>query len=59
MANKVEYVKTYQKKRDAIMLRPSKEDGARIREAAKDAGMSVQAFMLQIFNEYMANHPNE
>ena len=47
MANKVEYVKKYQEKCDAIMLRPSKERGERIRKAAADAGMSVQAFVLQ------------
>ena len=29
------------------MLRPSLEDGKRIRQAAADAGQSVQAFILQ------------
>ena len=28
------------------MIRPSKDEGARIRQAAADAGMSVQAFIL-------------
>ena len=59
MTSKVEYVKKYQAKRDAIMLRPSKEDGARIRQAAADAGMSVQGFMLMLFEEYMTSHPKE
>ena len=59
MTSKVEYVKKYQAKRDAIMLRPSKEDGARIRQAAADAGMSVQGFMLMLFEEYMTTHPAE
>ena len=59
MTSKVEYVKKYQAKRDAIMLRPSKEDGARIRQAAADAGMSVQGFMLMLFEEYMTTHPTE
>jgi len=45
MASNIEAVKKYQAGRDAIMLRPSKEHGARIRQAAKDAGMSVQAFI--------------
>ncbi len=30
------------------MLRPSKEDGARIRKAAADAGKSVQRYCLDI-----------
>lgn len=59
MTSKVEYVKKYQAKRDAIMLRPSKEDGARIRKAAADAGMSVQGFMFKLFEEYMTTHPAE
>ena len=28
------------------MIRPSKDEGARIRQAAAEAGMSVQAFIL-------------
>lgn len=36
----------YNKRQDNIMIRPSKEEGARIRQAAADAGMSVQAFIL-------------
>lgn len=59
MANTKEYVKRYQAKRDAIMLRPSKEDGIKVREAAADAGMSVQAFVMQAVFEYIANHPEE
>ena len=42
-----ERVKKYQEKCDAIMLRPSKEHGLRIRQAAKEAGKSVQAFILE------------
>ena len=42
-----EYVKEYQANRDAIMLRPTKEDGALVRSAAKDRGMSVQAFVME------------
>ena len=48
-----ESVKDYQKKRDAIMLRPSKEDGADIRAAAELAGQSVQAYVLQAIRERM------
>ena len=48
-----ESVKEYQKNRDAIMLRPSKEDGAIIRQTAKMAGQSVQAYVLQAVRDRM------
>ena len=57
--NKVEYVRRYQEKRDAIMLRPSKEDGAKYRAAAKAAGMSVQGYIFQALREYMERHKEE
>lgn len=38
----------YNASKDNIMLRPSKEDGARIRKAAADAGKSVQRYCLDI-----------
>lgn len=44
-------VAAYQKRQDNIMIRPSKEEGARIRQAAADAGMSVQAFILSALRE--------
>ena len=56
MASNQDAVKKYQTTRDAIMLRPSKEDGAKIRQAAADAGMSVQGFMFKLFREYMERH---
>ena len=37
----------YNRRQDNIMIRPSKAEGARIRAAAADAGMSVQAFILE------------
>ena len=46
-----ESVKEYQKGRDAIMLRPSGEEGQTIRLAAKSAGQSVQAYVLQAIRE--------
>lgn len=46
-----ESVKEYQKNRDAIMLRPSKEEGQKIRDTAKAAGQSVQAYILQAVKE--------
>ena len=36
----------YNRRQDNIMIRPSKDEGARIRQAAADAGMSVQAYIL-------------
>ena len=36
----------YNRRQDNIMIRPSKDEGARIRQAAADAGMSVQAFIM-------------
>lgn len=37
----------YNKRQDNIMIRPSKEQGAKIRTAAADENMSVQAYILQ------------
>lgn len=38
---------------DNIMIRPSKEEGSRIRSAAAEAGKSVQAFILDILREHI------
>ena len=35
------------------VIRPSKEEGGRIRQAAKDAGQSTQAYILQAIRERM------
>lgn len=43
----------YNRRHDAIMLRPSKEQGAEIRQAAADAGQSVTAYIMQAVREYM------
>lgn len=43
----------YNKSRDAITIRPSKEDGAQIRQAAADAGQSVTAYIMQAVHERM------
>ena len=59
MASNIEAVKKYQEKRDAILLRPSKEDGARYRDAAKQAGMSLQAYVFAALEDYMTTHPAE
>lgn len=36
----------YNRRQDSITIRPKKDEGARIRQAAADAGMSVQAYIL-------------
>lgn len=41
----------YNKRRDNIMIRPTKEDGAKIRSAAAEAGKSVQRYILDILME--------
>ena len=41
-------VRKYQKSRDNIMIRPDKETGAQIRQAAADAGQSVQQYILRL-----------
>ena len=51
-------VANYQKNRDAIMLRPAKEDGQRIRSAAATAGQSVQAYILEAVRNRMEREAN-
>lgn len=41
----------YNKRQDNIMIRPSKEEGAEIRQAASNAGQSVQGYILQAIKE--------
>lgn len=43
----------YNKSRDNIMVRPSKEIGQQIRQAAADAGQSVQQYILQAVADRM------
>ena len=43
----------WNRKQDNIMIRPTKEEGAQIRQAAADAGMSVQAYILEAIRAYM------
>ena len=51
-----EITKRHQEKCDAIMLRPSKEDGKRYRDAAKLLGMPVQQFFFKAAEEYIKNY---
>ena len=45
--------------RDNIMIRPDKETGAQIRQAAADSGKSVQAFILDILMETITKDQKE
>lgn len=47
-AAKIRASTEYNKRQDNIMLRPNKNDGAKIREAAAAAGKPVQRFILDI-----------
>ena len=38
----------YNRSRDNIMIRPTRDEGAEIRQAAAAAGKSVQAYILDI-----------
>lgn len=42
--------------KDQIMIRPEKADGERIRQAAADANVSVQKFILSIVLSYIDYH---
>ena len=46
-------VRKYQQSRDNIMIRPSKDIGKQIRQAAADAGQSVQQYILQAVADKM------
>ena len=41
----------YNRSRDNIMIRPTKDEGAESRQAAAAAGKSVQAYILDILRE--------
>lgn len=43
----------YNRRQDSITLRPSKEEGARIRKAAEDAGQPLQRYILEAVREKM------
>lgn len=47
----------YNKDRDNIMIRPSKEEGAKIRAEAEAAGVSVQAYILTVLEDGRAKGP--
>ena len=41
----------YNRARDNIMIRPTKDEGAEIRQAAAAAGKSVQAYILDVIRD--------
>lgn len=43
----------YNRARDNIMIRPSKDEGARIRAAAAAAGLSVQRYILDTLRPHL------
>ena len=43
----------YNRSRDNIMIRPTKEEGQQIRQAAADAGQSVQQYIIQAVRHRM------
>ena len=43
----------HQAKLDRIVIQPSKEEGAKIRQSASSAGQSVQGYILQAIKERM------
>lgn len=43
----------YNQRKDSITIRPSKEDGAAVRQAAAAAGQSVQGYIMQACSERM------
>ena len=45
----------YQRSRDNIMLRPTKEEGQQIRQAAADAGQSVQQYICLLYTSDAAD----
>ena len=41
----------YNRSRDNIMIRPTRDEGAEIRQAAEAAGKSVQAYILDVLRD--------
>lgn len=51
--------KRHHEKLDQIMVRPYKEEGQQIRDAAAKAGQSVQQYILQAVRDRMARESAE
>lgn len=48
----------YNRARDNIMIRPTKDEGAEIRQAAAAAGKSVQAYILDVLRDVRTTADN-
>ena len=48
----------YNRTRDNIMIRPTKDEGAEIRQAAAAAGKSVQAYILDVLRDVRTPQDN-
>ena len=48
----------YNRSRDNIMIRPTREEGAEIRQAAEAAGKSVQAYILDVLRDARTQQDN-
>lgn len=59
MKSNLEAVKKYQKKLDSFKIRPSLEEGQKIRQYAAVTKKSIQGLFLKSINEYMTRHPAE
>lgn len=49
----------YQKRQDALTIRPSRAEGAHIRAAAAEAGQSVQRFILDTLRARIGTPPED
>ena len=48
----------YNRSRDNIMIRPTKDEGAEIRQAAAAAGKSLQAYILDVLRDARTTQDN-
>lgn len=59
LVSKAAYDVQYIREHDNIMIRPTKEEGARIRAAAAAAGLSVQRYILDMLREKIGQPQEE
>ena len=59
LVSKAAYDVQYIREHDNIMIRPTKEEGARLRAAAAAAGLSVQRYILDVLREKIGQPQEE
>jgi hypothetical protein len=59
MTSRDKATRKYQKKCDAIVIRPLKEKGTEYRSAAKQAGKTMSGLIFELLDAYIAEHPPE